>query len=108
LQCGFVNGQFQCGVDIGKGDPLKLPGSLPKSGGAPAAPSGKQASCPDRYASAFDQCCPSDTRVSDDGRFCQPLKPDQVPKPEFQLPPPVPQDLGDFPIVKPGPDEEYG
>jgi hypothetical protein len=103
IQCGWVNGRFQCGVDIGKGDPLTTP-AWPKSGGAPPPASSKEATCPGNYARVFDQCCPSGTRVSDDGAVCQPVHPD---RPVIPIPPPEPEQKGDFPVVTPGPDEQY-
>ena len=99
--CGFENGKFTCHLDVGKGDPLSLPPTLPSS---PTTPVKGPSSCPPgKYNKLWMSCCPNGTHASADGLNCIQ---DEKPKP-MVLPPAPPVDKGDFPTVSPGEGMEY-
>ncbi len=101
--CGFENGKFTCRLDVGKGDPLSLPPTLPSSPTTPANVKGPSGCPPGKYNKLWMSCCPNGTHASADGFNCIQ---DEKPKP-MVLPPAPPVDIGDFPSVSPGEGMEY-
>lgn len=91
--CGLDDGKPGCKLDIGKGEPLSLPGNWSSPSANPSNIKGPADCPPGKYNRLLMTCCSAGTRASDDGMNCiEDLKP--IPP----LPEPVPEDKGDFPI----------
>lgn len=106
--CGIKNGKFTCGVDIGKGDPLDLPGDWSKFGPSKPDAGGIQGpgNCPPGMFNKMTMsCCKPGTHADDSGWNCvQDAGPtqDQLPA----LPPAPPSQPGDFPVPDPNADTQ--
>jgi len=97
--CGIENGKFTCHVDIGKGDPLQLPGQLP--GNWSSSPKndptikGPTDCPPGQYNKLMMKCCAVGTHTDASGMNCVPdQQQEQVP---FTVPPAPAEQKGDFP-----------
>lgn len=105
--CGTTNGQFSCSVDIGKGDPLQLPGDWSPWSGSPEKQTpgiDRPPECPpDRWNPAgpwnmyYGSCCGADRTYDAGAHKCvAPAGSDFGP-----LPPAPTPDMGDFPVPSP-------
>lgn len=101
--CGWENGKFTCHPDIGKGDPLSLPGTWPSPSKNPPNVKGSSSCPPGKYNKLWMSCCRDGSHASADGFNCVPDQQPQAPTPI----PPLPDNKGDFPTVSPGGGMQY-
>lgn len=103
LTCGIKDGKPSCSIYTGAGDSLDVdPDSLtPQQRQAAFDPKRPKSCPPDRWNWFWQSCCADGKRFDPGTHNCVPVP--VVEDPIYQLPPPDPEEMGDFPM----PDEVY-
>ncbi|MCA1598939.1 MAG: hypothetical protein LC769_07945, partial [Chloroflexi bacterium] len=93
--CGIENGKFTCHVDVGKGDPLQLPGDWSSSPRNDPKIKGPSDCPPGQYNKLMMKCCAVGAHADASGMKC--VTDQQQEQDPFTVPPAPPEQKGDFP-----------